>query len=146
MLCEFDSRHFHFGGVVYGKHLIKRSIFGVYRLLMIDFVKHFFSQLWTYLVAPLYFHFGHCDLFIDLCVFLCGLSESNYFFFTVFAVSATLALFKDMMLKCFTESVLKNVKYENYLPNHVYVNFFLNLYYNTLTILKNIFFLFVRIK
>jgi len=107
---------------------IKNYKFIPYRFVLQELITYFFFQFSNFLLAPLYFHFGHYPLFIDIMTSLTDMVDTIAFFFLLFFFLISVTTHRDTTFFSYAKTFYKNYShYLNRLPLYTYFsNFFSN--------------------
>lgn len=97
------------------------------------------------MLAPFYFHFGHCWFFIESMVVLTNIIDTLGLYFITFMLIVAICIYRNTTFQTFVKNFFRNYSYFfNFLPLSMYSDFFFNLYYDLLATLTTIFFFFFK--
>lgn len=104
-------------------------------LLWIKLKLHFFSSI---LLAPIYYHFGHYSIVIDIITLGGEIVDTLGLFFLVFIFLISITFYKNLTFQVFVKSFFKNYIFSfNFTPLLTYISTFFKNFLKLISFLLN---------
>jgi hypothetical protein len=98
---------------------------------------HYLKTFGTYLIAPIYFHFGHYAFMMDLMTIAHDMADTLGIYFLNFIIISAFIFYRNFFFQLFNKLFFKN--YNLTQNNTPFLNYF-NLFFNNLRKLVSTFF------